>query len=161
CAWCGPRYEQLATLPPTLRHVPARDAGSRRASFCPTTAAVDCGSLQLIDPRLFPNALPLRNLARNMGFELIGTRAADQRTEIEDLLGYALAPEQLLHRFVRLLHDRGRRADRKGEPVPTRDIVTGHARFGEGRDIGEHGVALRRGDGDGLQFAHLDLTLNG
>src|SRR5260221_8611204 len=24
-----------------------------------------------------------------------------------------------------------------------------------------HGVALRRGDGDGLQFAHLDLTLNG
>ena len=25
----------------------------------------------------------------------------------------------------------------------------------------EHGVALRRGDGDGLEFAHLDLTLNG
>jgi len=24
----------------------------------------------------------------------------------------------------------------------------------------EHGVALRRGDGDGLEFAHLDLTLN-
>src|SRR5262249_43259176 len=53
---------KLATLPPTPRHVPAQDDGSRRSSFCPTKAPVDCGPLQLLDPRLFPNALPLRNL---------------------------------------------------------------------------------------------------
>src|SRR5262249_25044255 len=121
-----------ATLPPTLRHVPARDAGSGRTSFCPTKAPIDCGPLQLLDPRLFPDALPLRNLARNMGFELIGGRAAGQRTQIEDLFGDTLASEQLLHCFIHLVHDRGRRAGRKGEPVPPRDIVAGPAGFGEG-----------------------------
>src|SRR5499427_3657047 len=116
------------------------------------------GPLQLLDSGLFPDHLPFRDLAGNVRFELIGSRTAHQRTEIEDLFGYARASEQLLHRFVRLLNHHGRRAGRKGEPVPTRDVVTGHARFGEGRDIGEHGVALRRGDGDGLEFAHLNLT---
>src|SRR5262249_60274620 len=97
----------------------------------------------------------------DMGFELIGGRAAGQRTQIEDLFGDTLASEQLLHRFIRLVHDRGRRAGRKGEPVPTRDIVAEHARFGEGGDVGEHGVALRRGDRDGVEFADVDVALNG
>ena len=57
----------------------------------PTKAPIDCGPLQLLDPRLFPNALPLRDLARNMGFELMGGRAAGQRTQIKDLFGDALA----------------------------------------------------------------------
>src|SRR5215469_3444313 len=129
--------------------------------FQPPSCRSIAGPLQLLDSGLFPDHLPFRDLAGNVRLELIGSRAAHQGTEIEELFGYALAPEQLLHRFVRLLHDHGRRAGRTGEPVPTRDVVTGHARFGEGRDVGEHGVALRRGDGDGLEFAHLNLTLNG
>src|SRR5215469_5369548 len=63
-------------------------------------AAGRCTSpLQLLDSRLFPDHLPFRDLAGNMPFELIWSRAADQRTQIEDLFGDALACEQLLHRL--------------------------------------------------------------
>src|SRR5215469_2957991 len=113
---------------------------SRGAGFCPTQAPIDDGLLQLLDSRLFPDHLPFRDLAGNMRFELIRSRAADQRTQIEDLFGDALASEQLLHRLIRLVHDRGRRAGRKGEPVPTSDIVAGHARLGEGGTSGSMGL---------------------
>src|SRR6516165_2580803 len=42
------------------------------------------GPLQLLDSGLFPDHLPFRDLAANVRFELIGSRAVDQRTEIED-----------------------------------------------------------------------------
>src|SRR3954462_8243961 len=79
--------------------------------------------LLLLDAGLFPNRFPPHDLALDVSLELLGGGAADARPQPRDPLAHGLAREQLMHRLIGLLQDRGRGPGWKGDAVPAGDVV--------------------------------------